>query len=573
MKDRTTAYAKKVVAGKILKGKTEIACCQRHLDDMSNKHLEYIFDVEMAEKAIDIANELIIIEGQEPVDLKTRGFQDFIIGSLHGWRYKRRKKLRFREAYIQMARQNGKSFICGTEANWRATFSGYKYSRIFCTATKQDQANIVWDEVAKFINADPELDELYKVREHDRTITSLATGNYIKAIGRDTKSADGFRSILAIVDEYHAHPTNQMYKLMNDGQINVESPLTVAITTAGFNFNGPCHKQYEYAKRVVKKVVHKESLFVYIAEMDEEDDIWDYKNWAKANPLLLWNEDDSYNMDKIKDFSEKAIEVKDKGGEDLYNFLTKSLNQWNSYSGSQAFDLDHLANCKTDLTLEDMKGKDCVLGIDLSSGGDLTSIALVFEHLEKYFLHSHSFMPKLRLQEHEKTDNAPYSIWAKQGLITLTEGIFGLKTDYKFIISYLKEIIEKYELNIVGVGYDPHNASAFLSDLEEISSDLTEIGQSARSLNDATVDLQLTIEAEQLLINENEDVLFWSFSNAKTTKNSFGEIKIMKETETERIDVVDCVVDAWKLAMSTDRQTSYNAEDDVEDWLNMMGGD
>lgn len=571
--DRTTAYAKKVVRGDILKGKTEIACCKRHLDDMARKDFDYIFDVDMAEEAIDIANELVIAEGEEEVSLETRGFQDFIIGNLHGWRKKRTKKLRFREGYIQMARQNGKSFLSGVEANWRASFSGYKHGRVFCTATKQDQANIVWDEVKKFIKSDTDLSELYKIRDYEKTIISLVTGNVIKAIGRDTKSADGFRSILAIVDEYHAHPTNQMYKLMLDGQINVENALTLAITTAGFNYNSACHKQYEFAKQVLSGVVEKESLFVYIAEMDEDDDIWDYRNWAKANPLLLWNKDDTYDMEKVKDMSEKAIDAKTKEGEDLYNFLTKTLNQWNAYSGARAFDLDSLNLCKSEMDLGDMEGRDCYLGIDLSSGGDLTSIALVFPVEEKFFIHTHSFMPKLRLEEHERLDKAPYTIWAKKGLLSLTEGAFALKTDYSYIIAYIKDLIEKYKIKIIGVGYDPHNASAFIADLDFLGCSLTEIGQSARSLNDATVDLQLSVEARQIIYNENEALMTWSFANAKTTQNSFGEIKIMKSEETERIDVVDAVIDAWKLAMQAEYDVAYNAEDDIEDWLKILGGE
>lgn len=97
---------------------------------------------------------------------------------------------------------------------------------------------------------DSELEELYKIREHDRIIVSKITGTEIKAIGRDTKSADGFRSVLAIVDEYHAHKNNQMYKLMLDGQIMVDSALTMAITTAGFDLNGACYEQYKFCDKV-----------------------------------------------------------------------------------------------------------------------------------------------------------------------------------------------------------------------------------------------------------------------------------------------------------------------------------
>lgn len=572
MLDRTTEYANKIVNKEKLVGRSEYLCCKRHITDLKNNK-EHYFDVDEAERAIEIANQLTILEGEYPKQLTTRGFQNFIIGSLHGWKRKDNDNLRYREAYVQMARQNGKSFLSGTEANTRATFGGYLKGRIFCTATKQDQANIVWDEVAKFIESDKNLQELYKIKNHDRTITSLVTGTIIKAIGRDTKSADGFRTTLAIVDEYHAHQTNQMYKLMLDGQMNVSNALTLAITTAGFNINSACYEQYEFSKKILEGLVEKDSLFIYIAEMDEKDDMWDYRNWAKANPFLLWNEDDSYNKEKIRIMSEKAVDAKEKGGEDLLNFMTKSLNKWVRYSGSKFVDLKAFKECESDLTLKDMKGKEAYLGIDLSSGGDLTSIALAFPlEDEKIYIYSHSFMPELRLEEHEKTDDAPYRIWVEQGLLTLTSGAFGIKTDYKFIISHLKQIIENHKLKIINCGYDSHNAGAFIADLEFLNCDLTEITQSARSLNDATVDLQLSVKAKQILYDKNNALLKWSFANATTTQNSFGEIKVEKTQNTKRIDPVDAVIDAWKLFFLKKGIVKYNAEDDVDDWLEMMRG-
>ena len=160
--DRTTNYALKVASKEILKGETEIQCCQRHLDDLekSKEDWPYYFDVEEAEKYIDIANELKIAEGEEEMPLKTRGFQEFIIGSIHGWKKKSNNALRYREAYIQIARQNGKSFLAGVEGNAWSTFRGYKLGKVYCAATKQDQANIVWDELAKFIRSDKWLDKM-----------------------------------------------------------------------------------------------------------------------------------------------------------------------------------------------------------------------------------------------------------------------------------------------------------------------------------------------------------------------------------------------------------------------------
>lgn len=569
--DRTTEYAKLVVKGKKIAGRKEYLACERHLQDLKKKNFDYKFNKELAEKAINIINELVIGEGEEQQKLSTRGFQNFIIGSLFGWVKKKTKERRFREAYIQVGRQNGKSILSGAMANLFATFSGYKLGRIFCAATKQEQANIVWDEIAKFIRSDNDLQEMYKITEHERTIKSFVTGNVIKSLGRDTKSADGFRSILAICDELHAHPNNQMYKLMLDGQINVDGALTLAITTAGFNLNGFCFEQYKFCEKVLEKVIDKESLFIFICEMDKDDDIWDYNNWAKSNPYLLFNSDDTINKDMVARLAEKAVEAKEKGGADLLNFMTKHLNYWVTNGVGGFVDLQKFKECESDVTIEEMKGKECYLGIDLSSGGDLTSISLVFllEH-EKIYIYSHSFMPELRLAEHEKTDDVPYRMWVSKGLLTLTSGAFGVKTDYKFIINHLKELIEKYEIRILEVGYDSHNASVFLQDLDFLACDLTEIKQSAKSLNDATKDFQLSVKANQLLYDKENDLLKWSIANATTTSNSFGEIKIDKQAQKYRIDPVDAVIDAWKIMLVN--KNEYSADSEFDDWFEMIKG-
>lgn len=551
-RDRVTEYAKLIVSGKKIAGRSEILACQRHLDDLKRsktKEFDYKFDVSESERAIDIANELTIIEGDEVQPLRTYGFQEFILGSLHGWKQKKTGYLRFREAYIQMARQNGKSFLAGTEAVERGGFDTYKEGRIICAATKQDQALLVWDEVRKFIQSDEQLGQLFKVTKSENTITSLVTGTVIKAIGRDTKSMDGFRSILAIPDELHAHRDNQVYKLLQGGQRRVKNGLILAITTAGFNLNSFCYEHYKFCKQVLEGVVTKESQFIFICEMDKEDDHWDYHNWVKANPLLLFNRDNTVNMEEVKTMSEVALEVKTKGGQDLVDFQTKWLNMWVTWRLGALVDLDKWKMCESDLTIEDMKSRECYLGFDLSSGGDLTSIALIFVLEDnRIYVYSHSFMPSLRILEHEKSDEAPYREWANKGLLTLTDGNFSLKTDYKYIIKHLKGLIEEHDLKIIGCGYDSHNASAFLSDLSELlDCDLIEVKQTASELNDATEDFRLSVKANQVLYDKRNKLLTWSIINSEVTQNSQGEIKVYKEKNESRIDPVDAVIDAWKV--------------------------
>ncbi|AUN12699.1 terminase [Clostridium botulinum] len=571
--DRVTKYAKDVVEGRVTAGKYVKLACQRHLDDLEKSKLavyKYEFDIEKSLKIIEFAETLTIAEGEEETPVKLEGFQDFILGSINGWVAKGTGYRRFRKSYVQLGRQNGKSFLNGILATFYGNFSGYNYGQIYCTATKMDQAKIVFKEIMKFINADNDLSELFNIKEYESTIDCLVTNSIIKALGKDTKSIDGFRPLLGIVDEYHAHRDNQMYKLLEGGTRKMKQCLISVITTAGFNLNGPCFKLWEYCKNILDGIFTNDKQFAYIAQMDEEDDIWDSKNWIKANPLVCKDKEDLENL--ISD----GNSAKDMGGDDLRDFITKALNVWYKFSNNQYLKIDKWKQCASGLTLEDFRGMECGLGLDLSSGGDLTSGVLEFSFLENgetsYFFHQQSFMPKMRLEEHIETDSAPYDVWANDKLITLTETLGGIKTDYKYIISYFKKIIERYDLKLKFIAYDPHNADTFLSDLEEFGVDCIEITQSAKSLNSATEDFKLSVDSGQIKYNKKDGLFRFCGANAVTTKNSFGEIKIDKEHRTERIDPIDAAIDVHKIIISNkDKPIDINKYA-KKDFLNKLWG-
>ncbi len=463
--------------------------------------------------------------------------------------------------------QNGKSFLNGILAAYYGNFDAYKYGQIYCTATKKDQAVIVFNEIVKFIESDEELTECFKVHEHNSTIDCLLTHSVIRALSGDTKSIDGFRPLLGIVDEYHAHRNNQMYKLLEGGIKKMKSALISVITTAGFDLKSPCFKLYEYCMNVLKGVTTNDTQFIYIAQMDETDDLWLPENWIKANPILEYDPDALANMIPI------AETAKEMGGEDLRDFLVKQLNKWIQFSNRQYIkDIALWKRCGVrKRTLADFKGKKCYVGVDLSSGGDLTSIAFVFPYMDgdvkKYYVYSHSFIPANRVQEHIKTDNAPYDIWINDGLCTVTETLGGIKTDYKYILSHLKKLIMKYEFSVQMICYDPHNASAFLGDLEGMGYDSLSITQSAKNLNDATVDFRLEIYSGNVEFDGTNDLLTWSMANAKTISNNYGEIKIDKDISVDRIDPCDAVIDAWVMAMKDEYKVDAN--EFVNEWLAM----
>jgi len=251
------------------------------------------------------------------------------------------------------------------------------------------------------------------------------------------------------------------------------------------------------------------------------------------------------------------------------------MNMWFQKADNQYLDIEAFKKCASKKTLNDFRGQKCYVGLDLSSGGDLTTLGLEFPFTDmgrdKYYFCSHSFMPRARLEEHIRTDLAPYDIWEQEELLTVTGGKMDFKNDYKFITKHLIELRDEFELEYLGVGYDPHNADGFLADLEELGCPLTMITQSARFLNDATVDFQLLTRNGDIEYNEDNGLFIWSMINAKTVGNSFGEIKVDKEpnARTKRIDPVDAAIDSHVLSMKLD--TGIDIENEMQKYLERMG--
>ena len=567
--DRVSKYAYDVINEVVLAGKYVKLACLRYINDLERAEtdeFEYYFDLDTAKKVMDYAELLVLAEGEEMTELELADFQCFIIGNLFGWRHKETGYRRFVDSYVQVGRQNGKSLLNGILGTYCANFDGYNYAQVYCTATKMDQAKIVLREMIKFIHSDEELGELFKIQEYKSTILALNTNSVIRALGKDTKSIDGFRPYLGIVDEYHAHKDNQMYRLLKSGTQKLKQSLISVITTAGKNLNGPCYQMYKYCCGILDGAFKNERQFIYIAQLDEEDDIFDSSNYVKANPLYANDPTAIKNLETIRDTA------KDMGGDDLADFMTKNLNIWVQYTDNQYIGAEDWTKCGSDKTLEDFRGQSCNVGVDLSSGGDLTSIALEFAFSnsgqKKYFIHSHSFIPIKVVEERKKTDDAPYDDWIRKGLLTPTATNQGIKTDYKYILKYLKELIAEYELKVIQIGYDPHNAATFLSELEEIA-DCVEIYQSHRFLNDCTEDFRLEVKAGNVEYNKDNELLTWSMINAKTVSNSYGEIKIDKDRREKRIDPVDAIIDAHKLSFK--EELLLDLTQATNEYLKLMG--
>ena len=570
--DRVTEYAHKVVSGKVVAGELHVLACKRHLNDLKKQRTEkfpYYYDPAKAQEIIEYAETLTIAEGSEPKPVKLIDSQAFDLGCTFGWYKVANDKRRFRRRYKSMARQNGKTFENGIMGTYVAGFGGYNYGKLFTAATKKRQARLAWEEMKKFITIDPDLNEYFKVMDYKSTIEALETFCTIEALSREGGLEDGFRAIFASVDEIHQHKDNKIYKALYNGTRALDETLVSMITTRGDKLNSFCKEMDDYCIKILRGLATAEDFFVDIYCLDPKDDIWNPENWIKANPFICAPGNES----KFETLIADAQTAKDMGGADLRDFLTKSLNMWVQNTDDQFIHADKWQNCGSERTLEDFRGRECWVGLDLSSGGDLTTFALEFPDDDKYYFFSHSFMPRGRLEEHIETDLAPYDLWEQMELITTTGGSSDFKNDYKFIVKKLKEIREEYGLKYLGIGVDPHNFDGIRSDLEDFGCPVIIIVQSCKSLNDATEDIRLLCKSEKLEYNVNNELLTWSFLNASIVRNSFDEIKVDKKpgARYKRIDPVDACIDAHACMLKNKTVEVVDVESELDNYLKAMG--
>lgn len=571
VQDRATLHAERVVSGQEPSCLTHRMACERHLNEIAKqgtKEFPFVWCPEKSEKILRYAEMLTIAEGAQPRPVRLHDFQCFDLGVPFGWVHAETGFRRIRRKYKSVARQNGKTFENGITGSYIANWGGYNFGKLFTAATKKRQARIAWEEIQKFITVDKDLQALFDVKDYKSLIIAKRTGCTIEALSRESGLDDGFRAIFCSVDEIHQHKDNGIYKALYNGQASLDEALISMITTRGKSLNSFCREMDDYCLQILAGTAEADDFFVDIYTLDKEDDPFDESVWYKANPHLVTV------PSALEQLRRDAQTAKQMGGFEMSDYMTKRQNLWYEYGDTQYITPNEWKLGRTELTIENMRGRRCFAGLDLSSGGDLTSLALLFPLDDgKIYAWSHSYIPAKRLEEHIITDTAPYDVWAKSGLLTPSEAVGGLKNDYLQIVADLKELQEKFEINIACIGYDPHNADAFLEELDTLGAPLLEVKQSARFLSDTTVDFALEVKAGNVLYDQRNALMSWSIVNAKKTKNSFGEIKVDKEVNARhaRIDVVDAIIDAHVAYRKSSKEETPDYETVVEDYLKKMG--
>lgn len=540
--------------------------CERFLKDLKKsgtKEFPYIFDEEKALRFFEWAalhNHTKGVLAGEPIEFTP--IQRFIFGNVYGWVHQDTGLRRFRKAYWQVARKNAKSQSLAIVGDYELMALGEPMSEVYIGATKSMQAKIIYNEVVAMLKRCPLLKgkwhESYGVIRHPKSDSIL------RALSKDDgKTGDGLNPQCGLIDEYHAHPTDEILEVINTGMVARRQPLLFIITTAGTNFGGPCYRvEYPLVEKILDPSLDFDvaDYFCMVNELDRDqegnliDDVKDEECWVKANPIAATYPEGLAN---IRSKLASAIESPEK----MESFLTKNMNLWVNQSALSYMDMakwkERGAITKIPV---DLYGRSAYVGIDLSKRIDLTAAGIIVPidvySAIQYVVRAHGFIPEDTVAVHEKTDKVPYRAWAKAGYLTITPGDV---VDYRFIESWIHETTDDLGVNVKELCYDPYNATHFAQDFDAQGITTVEVRQGMRTLSEPTKAFREEAYRGNIL-HEPNPLLDWAISNAVTKRDHNENIILDKEKSTNRIDPIAAVINAFSRARVT-------AEEDMSDYV------
>ena len=525
-------YINKVINKELPVCQAAFLAVKRHLDDIEkskNNDYPFYFDEDEAKPPITFIQSLVHTKGEwANHNIILEPWEQFIIASIFGWRRKENKLRRYKKAYVQVSRKNGKTtfasgignycFFCDSPAE-----AGVE---IYYIATKKDQAKIAWSESERQIRKAKALNKEAITYKQTSTITKKKdTASKSKPLGQDSNTEDGLNPHLVIVDEYHAHPDNELLNVLESGMGARRQPLVFIITTAGFNKTSVCFSEYEYAKKILDGSNTNDEYFTIIYEPDNINDVWvfisEYKEKLmkkedvskqeelinkiifQANPNINVSVKDSYLKSRLLEGLDKPVQRTD--------ILTKNLNVWTQASevwiSSDRWLKSYLHQ---NININELKGKRACIGLDLATTRDIAAYVLCFDTVDNdpYILLPRFFMPKENIRQRSKEDRVPYELWASQGLITLTNGDI---IDFDIIESSILKDARDFE--IIEIAYDPWKAIEIVTHLKNEGFKMTEVRQSfaVGGLSEGTSLFEKTID-ERKLLHGNNPVLNWMIS-------------------------------------------------------------
>ncbi len=529
-------YYSKIESGEIITSRRIKRVYSRLADEIKNPKEDspYRFDEELGERPI------IFIEtfckqsqGDLGAPLKLELFQKAFIQALFGFIEKETGYRRFRETLLLCGRKNGKSTLLSGIALYMLVADGEGAAEIYSVATKKDQAKKVLTEAVNMIKQSPELRAVLKKRRNDVYFT--LTASIFEALASDSNTLDGLNTHCVIIDELHAIRDRNLYEVMKQSTSSRRQPLVVMITTAGTVRECIFDDMYKYACDVADGII-EDPLFLPITyELDAREEWTDPKMWIKANP----------GLGVIKQIKTLASFVERAKNDPSYlpGVLCKDFNVRETSSQSW-LSFDEINNTAT-FELSEVYNTYAIGGCDLSATTDLTCATLLIRKpgIETIFVLQQYFLPESRIEhlEEKNTNEAPYRIWEKRGLLTVCSGN---RVNYSDVTAWFVKMREEWKIDPVKIGYDRALAGYWLEEMKSNGFTLEQVAQGPFTFSQPMHEMGAAFGDHKVNYNNNP-VLKWCMSNTAVKKSGLNNIEPKKITDKRRIDGTVSLLNAW----------------------------
>ena len=431
----------------------------------------------------------------------------------------------FNTAYIEIPKKQGKSELAAAVALLLLCGDGEERAEVYGCAADRNQAKIVFDVAVDMVRFCPALSKRVKILESQKKITYLPTNSSYQVLSADVANKHGFNTHGVIFDELHTQPNRKLFDVMLQGSGDARmQPLYFLITTAGNDTNSICYEVHQKAIDIAEGRKVDPTFYSVIYGAAEDEDWTDPKVWKKANPSLGI----TVGIDKVKAACESAQQ--NPGEENAFRQLR--LNQWVKQS-VRWMPMDKWDACAFPVSEDDLEGRICYGGLDLSSTTDITAFVLVFPPLDeedKYYILPYFWIPEETLDLRVRRDHVPYDLWERQGTLMTTEGNV---VHYGYIEKFIERLGEKF--NIREIAFDRWGAVQMVQNLEGMGFTVVPFGQGFKDMSPPTKEL-MKLVLEEKIAHGGHPVLRWMMDNIYIRTDPAGNIKADKEKSTEKID-------------------------------------
>ncbi len=419
--------------------------------------------------------------------------RDRIVKPIFGW-VRPNGMRRFRQAYIEIPKKNGKSTLASGIGLYMLVGDYEEGAEVYSVAADKDQASIVHGEAMNMAAASEKLSPYLKLNRANRNIYYRARRGFYRAVSSAPAGKEGLNAHCLIVDELHAWRAGarELWDALAYAGRSRTQPLRFAITTAGDDMQSVCREQHEYAQAVLRGDFEDIRFFSFIRAADQDADITDKDVWYDVNPSL----------GETIDEEEFAADLRaaQRSQATMANFKRYSFNIWNTATNPW-LPMGAWHESGEDYTEDDLEGQPCFGGLDLAKVRDMTALVLLFPDEDEVFRQlAYFWMPENTAQDNKHL--APYLEWADAGWLTLTPGN---ECDY----SEIREVIANLPFDLQMLAYDEWNASVLLQDLRENEGlPVTPFRQTITNFAGPTAEYERLVLARNLRHNRNP-ILSW----------------------------------------------------------------